>query len=77
MNARVKLTSLVDAITLDAAELPAGALTYGDLRELRDEIERLERREDMLQCLESAGVDNWQGYDEARQMHRDDERWRE
>lgn len=28
---------------------------------------------DFLDCLKSAGVDNWDGYDEARKMYYDEE----
>ena len=28
---------------------------------------------DFLDCLKSAGVDNWDGYDEAREMYYDEE----
>lgn len=31
----------------------------------RKEYNRLKEREDWLQCLETAGVDNWSGIDEA------------
>jgi hypothetical protein len=32
--------------------------------------ERLVKREHWLQCLEAAGVDNWQGYDYACELLR-------
>lgn len=31
----------------------------------RAEYERLQERDDWLSCLEAAGVDNWDGMDEA------------
>ena len=31
----------------------------------REEYERLNKREEWLECLESAGVDNWCGWDYA------------
>lgn len=31
----------------------------------KSEYKRLIEREDWLQCLEAAGVDNWQGMEEA------------
>lgn len=31
----------------------------------REEYDRLERDSHMLQCLQDAGVDNWDGYSDA------------
>lgn len=31
----------------------------------KERLEELLQAEKMLTCLESAGVDNWEGYDEA------------
>jgi len=31
----------------------------------REDLERLEQRDYLLQCLESYGVDNWEGFDDA------------
>lgn len=43
------------------------------LLELEKENKSLQRDSDLLNCLESWGVDNWQGYDDAkaewRQLH--------
>jgi hypothetical protein len=36
-------------------------------------VEGLEEDSDWLSCLESAGVDNWSGYDYAREMYNDGE----
>lgn len=36
------------------------------------EYERLTDRDFWLDCLEAAGVDNWQGYDFAREMYEED-----
>lgn len=35
----------------------------------RRKYDRLMKDSDMLACLEAAGVDNWDGYQEARRMH--------
>jgi len=35
------------------------------------EYKRLQRSELKLECLEGAGVDNWQGWDEAMSMLRE------
>ena len=32
------------------------------------EYKRLQERDDWLQCLENEGVDNWIGYDYAREI---------
>lgn len=36
------------------------------------EYKKLVNRDDWLSCLEAAGVDNWSGYDDAREMQRED-----
>lgn len=36
-----------------------------------EEYEALAKDANWLLALESAGVDNWEGYDEARQIYRD------
>lgn len=36
------------------------------------EYDRLLKDVDWLRCLEAAGVDNWEGYDEARAIQRGD-----
>lgn len=37
------------------------------------EYEKLLEDQFWLECLESAGVDNWDGYDEAIQLFKEDE----
>ena len=37
------------------------------------EYEQLKRDSEWLGCLEAAGVDNWDGYDEAREMMSDED----
>lgn len=34
----------------------------------KSEYERLIEAEEFLNCLRAAGVDNWSGYDDAREM---------
>lgn len=46
------------------------ALKVGDLIE---EIERLQDREEFLNCLEACGVDNWGGYSDACNMYQEEE----
>jgi len=38
-----------------------------------DEYERLKQRDTWLQCLEAAGVDNWDGLDYAQELYMRDE----
>ena len=38
------------------------------LNELATNVEELENRELFLNCLEAAGVDNWDGFDYAHDM---------
>ena len=35
---------------------------------LQKQVEKLEKRDEWLSCLEAAGVDNWEGYDIAIDM---------
>lgn len=35
---------------------------------LKEEIRQLEKRVELLNALEAAGVDNWEGYDEALEI---------
>lgn len=39
----------------------------------KERYESLLESEDFLSCLEAAGVDNWQGYSDARQMQAEGE----
>lgn len=41
--------------------------------ELIEEIERLQDKEWFLNCLESCGVDNWQGYSDANEMYEEED----
>ena len=41
----------------------------------KKEHERLVERDDWLTCLESAGVDNWSGYDYAVALKNGEEDW--
>ena len=38
------------------------------IRALVIEVDELQVDSDFLQCLRGAGVDNWDGYDDAREM---------
>lgn len=40
---------------------PDGSVTHS-----KEEWAKIEEELDWLSCLEAAGVDNWQGYDDAR-----------
>jgi hypothetical protein len=40
----------------------------------KKEYERLRERDDWLQCLEAAGVDNWDGFDYAIEMREESSR---
>ena len=39
----------------------------------KEEYEKLLDDSDMLNCLESCGVDNWEGYDDAVEMYHNPE----
>lgn len=42
---------------------------YADrIGKLKKEIRQLEERLELLDALEAAGVDNWEGYDEALEI---------
>lgn len=36
--------------------------------EFRAELEKVQEDSEFLECLKSAGVDNWDGYSEAQEM---------
>lgn len=36
--------------------------------EFRTELEKVQEDSEFLECLKSAGVDNWDGYSEAQEM---------
>ena len=55
---------------LDCLEKMLNDIGMVDISKL--EYERLKEREDWLQCLEAAGVDNWQGMEEAIKIHNAD-----
>jgi hypothetical protein len=38
----------------------------------KSEYEQLIEDSNWLSCLEGCGVDNWQGYDDARDMYREE-----
>ena len=37
------------------------------------ELNRLQERDNFLSCLEACGVDNWEGFDDAVDMYREQE----
>jgi hypothetical protein len=39
----------------------------------KEEYERLLEDSEKLSCLEACGVDNWQGYDDAMEMYRNED----
>ena len=41
----------------------------------KEEYERLLQESDFLSCLESCGVDNWDGYSDAYEMHCEEEEY--
>jgi hypothetical protein len=44
-----------------------------ELDEKDEEIEDLQKGANWLSCLEAAGVDNWDGIDEAHRIYREDD----
>lgn len=36
--------------------------------EFREALEKVQKDSEFLECLKSAGVDNWDGYSEAQEM---------
>ena len=39
----------------------------------KKEYDEMQAKIEFLECLEAAGVDNWQGYDDAQAMYRGEE----
>ena len=58
-NIQQKLTELIN-----------GNANTDDILPMLKYIEGLEKDSDWLGCLEAAGVDNWQGFDDAAEMYR-------
>ena len=50
-----------------------GGITMETVTIPKDEYERLMHNSEFLGCLEGAGVDNWEGYDFAIDMMKEDE----
>lgn len=67
------INSLPIGTTLYTTSIPHLAITTPGEPENRviitqSELDRLEARDEWLNALEAAGVDNWQGWDEARDI---------
>ena len=60
------------ALALPGLAVPA-AVESGETAALRERLAELEKRDEWLSALEAAGVDNWEGYDQACQGRRGDE----
>lgn len=43
-----------------------------EIQELREQNKSMLEDVDFLNCLQACGVDNWNGYDEAHEMMRED-----
>jgi hypothetical protein len=57
------------ALALPGVSGPAAIEAGGeDIEKLRAELDELRERDRWLSALEAAGVDNWEGYDEARAL---------
>ena len=46
---------------------------FEKIERLHDKITELEKRDKWLRCLETAGVDNWEGCDYAKDLLDEDE----
>lgn len=76
-NSEELIATLREAGEVDRGPDGSGPLTFcheaaDAIEKLEVEVARLTKREDWLECLEAAGVDNWEGYDEARAIQRGD-----
>lgn len=60
--------------TANIDDLPIGTLVYADIADeptvviTQAHLDRLEARAEWLEALEQAGVDNWQGWDTAKDI---------
>lgn len=63
---------LAESRRLEAASVPAPEVAKPEVVEMvtitKAEYQRLLDRDDWLDCLEAAGVDNWSGFDDAREI---------
>ncbi len=57
--------------TLDKRLLNMGNPPIKEWETIKQALIELEETNTFLECLEAAGVDNWEGYDEARVMFRE------
>jgi putative phage-type endonuclease len=65
-----------DALKAEKVAAKEAKLPVGDVPEFvvttKRQLERLEKDKELLLCLQAAGVDNWQGYDDAMEMLRNE-----
>lgn len=48
-------------------------ITVEEMEEIKDYLEELENDRDLLYALQAAGVDNWNGYEEAIRIYNEEE----
>lgn len=48
-------------------------ISFGEMEEFENYLNELEEDRDLLYALQTAGVDNWCGYEEAMKMYREEE----
>lgn len=66
-----KIKALLDADALDSLTLNAPGIVSDMVRELCAEVERLRGELRFLDALHGAGVDNWDGYEDAQAILED------
>lgn len=66
MDLRQKLQAVLSHLNSEENEM---ALEFAE--QLNEFIEESQEQAQWLACLESAGVDNWSGYDYARELYRE------
>ena len=68
-----KADNIVDLLRMvEVADTQYGSMWVYDAAQTgADEIERLRKRLKWLDCLEAAGVDNWEGIDYAHELKGD------
>ena len=58
----------MQSLAMERSRMMADDLTT-EVTITKGEYERLRRCEDLLECLQDAGVDNWEWYSEAMKEH--------
>lgn len=66
-----EMINCLNVIAVNMEYEDATGITSENLRQIAMFIEDTKKELGFLECLRDAGVDNWQGYDYARELYRE------